>query len=108
MSEKQNSREEIRRAIGTMRKEMQKVTKDLAAATQEIVQSTEKVVRNYSPKVAATLDETMKDTSQAFRKAMSSLDNQTKGQQVKFLRSYKSFLSKQVDLVEKRLKKIAQ
>jgi hypothetical protein len=106
MSKKQDSREEIRRAIGTMRKEMQKVTKDLASATQEIVQSTQKVVRDYSPKVAATLDETMKDTSQALRRAMSNIDNQTKGQQVKLLQSYKSFLYKQADIIEKRLNKL--
>jgi len=106
MSKKQDSREEIRHAIGAMRKELQKVTKDLASATQEIVHSTEKVVRDYSPKVAATLDDTMRDTSLAFRKAMSNIDNQTKRQQVKLLQSYKSFLYKQADIIEKRLNKL--
>jgi len=106
MSKKQDSREEIRHAIGAMRKELQKVTKDLASATQEIVHSTEKVVRDYSPKVAATLDDTMRDTSLAFRKAMSNIDNQTRGQQVKLLQSYKSFLYKQADIIEKRLNKL--
>src|SRR6058998_1804238 len=108
MSGSQGSKDQIREALRTMKKEVEKITKDVAAATEEVVESTRKAVREYSPKVAATLDETVKDTSAPFRKAMVSISSQTRPQQVKFLKGYMSLLSKQSDLVERRLKKLTK
>lgn len=101
-------RREVQDALKTMRKEIEKVRKDLVTATKGWKRSTEKFVQDMSPKVQATLDETMEKTALAFRQAMSTIDKQTRGQQVALLRGYKTFLSKQVDMIEKRLKKIVK
>ncbi len=106
MSSNQAPKDEMREMLRTMRKEVQKITKDLTKATQTVVGASKKTYRDVSPKVASTVDDTMKETSIAFHRAMAGVDKQTKQQQVRFLRSYKSFLSKQVDLIEKRLRKI--
>ncbi len=106
MSKSQDSKEEVRDLLRTVRNEVQKITKELATATQGVVESTEKAVREISPKVSATLDETIKDASVSFHRAMGNIDKQTKTQQVKLLRSYKSFLSKQADAIDKRLRKL--
>ncbi len=108
MSNRQDSKDEIRDLLRSVRKEVQKISKDLAAGTQGVIESTERAVRDVSPKVASTLDEAMKETSTSFHRAMGSIDKQTRTQQVKLLRNYKSFLSKQIDLVEQRLKKVAE
>lgn len=112
MSKKEDFRDEMRRevreALKTMRKEIEKVRKDLATATKSWRQSTGRFVKDMSPKVQATLDETMEKTALAFRQAMGTIDKQTRGQQVALLRGYKTFLSKQVDAIEKRLKEIAK
>ena len=101
-------RRELKEALQTMRKEIEKVRKDLTTATRTWVQSTEKLVQDVSPKVTATLGDTMEKTAAGFRQAMSSVDKQTKAQQVALLRSYKAFLSKQVDMIEKRLKELTK
>ena len=108
MSDKPDSKEEVREIIRTMRKEVQKITRELATATQAAVDSSRKAVHEVSPKVTATVDETIRETSAAFRRAMAAADKQTKGQQASLLRTYKSLLLKQVDFIEKRLRKIAQ
>ena len=70
--------------------------------------STEKFAQDVAPKVSATLDETMEKTSETFKRTMSAIDRQTRQQQVRLLRAYKSFLSTQIDAIEKRLKKLKQ
>jgi len=84
------------------------VSKDIASTTEKWVKETEKMVKETSPKVAATIDETMEKTAAAIKRTISSIDRETKPQQVKLLRSYKSFLSKQVDLIEKRLNELTK
>jgi len=108
MSKNQDSKEEIRDLLRTVREEVRKITRDLATATQGVVESTEKAVRDVKPKVAATIDQTMKETSDAFHQAMAHVDKQTKSQQVKLLRSYKSVLSKQAEIIENRLRKLSE
>jgi hypothetical protein len=39
---------------------------------------------------------------------MNAIDAETKTQQIKLLRAYKSFLSKQVDVIEKRLERLKE
>ncbi len=108
MSKNQDSKEEIRDLLRTVREEVRKITRDLATATQGVVESTEKAVRDVSPKVAATLDEAMKEASESFHRAMGNIDKQTRTQQVKLLRSYKSVLLKQAEIIENRLRKLSE
>ncbi len=108
MSTSKEPREEIRDLLRSVRREVQRFSKDLATAAQRAVDSTEKAVRDVSPRVTATLDESMKDASESFHRVMGSIDSQTRTQQVKVLRTYKLFLSKQADAIEKRLKKLSE
>jgi chaperonin cofactor prefoldin len=83
-----------------MRKDLQQLSKDLFVASKTLKTSTEKFVQDTGPKVSAGLEETV----ETFRRTMTTIDKQTKPQQAKLLRSYKKFLTKQVDFIEKRLK----
>ena len=89
-----------------MRREIELLRKDLTTAGKAWKDSTEKFVTDISPKVSTTLDETMDRTSEALKRTMATIDKQTQPQQVKLLRAYKTLLSKQVDLIEKRLKRM--
>ncbi len=104
MSEKKNMRDEVRReakeALEAMRKDLQQLSKDLVVASKTLKNSTEKFVQDTGPKVSAGLEETM----ETFRRTMTTIDKQTKPQQAKLLRTYKKFLTKQVDFIERRLK----
>ena len=112
MSSKQDLRKEVRRdieeAVKRIRRDIDHLGRDLTTAGRNWRYSTEKFVQDVSPKVSSTLDETMEKTSETFKRTMSTIDKQTRQQQVKLLRAYRSFLSRQVDLIEKRLKKIRQ
>jgi len=106
MSEKKNMRDEVRReakeALEAMRKDLQQLSKDLVVASKTLKTSTEKFVQDTGPKVSAGLEETV----ETFRRTMTTIDRQTKPQQAKLLRTYKKFLTKQVDFIEKCLKRI--
>lgn len=112
MSKKNDSKEEFRKelrdALGNVRREARKVSKDVATATKTWVKTTSKAVQNVTPKVSAAIDETMEQTSVAFRKTMTSLGKETKQVQVSFLRSYKTVLEKQMGFIEKKLQKLAK
>ena len=105
MSEKKSMRDEVRReareALEAMRKDLQQLSKDLVVASKTLKASTEKFVGDAGPKVSAGLEETM----ETFRRTMTSIDKETKPQQLKLLRAYKKFLTRQVDFIEKRLKR---
>jgi len=104
MSEKKSMRDEVRReakeALEAMRKDLQQLSKDLVVATKTLKTSTEKFVQDTGPKVSAGLEETV----ETFRRTMTTIDKQAKPQQAKLLRTYKKFLTKQVDFIERRLK----
>ena len=104
MSEEKNMRYEVRReareALEAMRKDLEQLSRDLVVASKTLKTSTEKFVQDTGPKLSAGLEETV----ETFRRTMNTIDKQTKPQQAKLLRSYKKFLTKQVDFIEKRLK----
>ena len=112
MSKKNDLREEVRRelreALETIRIEVETVRKDLAAATRTWMKTSGRIVQDVTPKVSATIDETLEQTSQAFRKAMASLGRETRQFQVSFLRNYKLVLAKQTEFIEKRLKELTK
>jgi hypothetical protein len=87
---------------------MDHARRDLTSASKTWVDSTSKFVQDTGPKVSATIDETLEKTSETFKRTMTAIDTETKTQQVKLLRAYKSFLSKQVDVIEKRLKSLKE
>ncbi len=105
---KSESRRDVRNTVNKIREDLTHASKDLASAGKTWAESTTKFVREVSPKVATTIDESLAKASETFNKTMSQIDSQTKPQQVKLLTSYRSFLSKQVDMIEKRLKKIKE
>jgi hypothetical protein len=99
-------RRDIKIALERIRRDMDHARRDLASASKTMVDSTSKFVQEKAPKVSATIDETLEKTSETFKRTMNSIDAETKNQQVKLLRAYRSFLSKQVDVIEKRLKNL--
>ena len=109
MSSENGSQEPRRDARTTVEKIKQDIThasKNLASASKTLVGSTSKLVQEVSPKVSTTIDESLERASETFKRTMTTIDKQTKPQQVKLLQAYRLFLSKQVDAVEKRLKKL--
>ena len=111
MSTKKGSehvRQDIKIALERIRRDMEHARRDLASASKNMVDTTSKFVQHNAPKVSATIDETLEKTSESFKRTMNSIDSETKTQQVKLLRAYKSFLSKQVDVIEKRLNRVKE
>ena len=100
MSGKKTIRDEAKEAFEAMRKDLQQLSKDLVAASKTVKSSTEKFAQDTGPKLSAGFDESVK----TFRKTMSTIEKQTKPQQVKLLRGYQKFLTKQSDYIEKKLK----
>ena len=101
-------RRDIKIALERIRRDMDHARRDLASASKNWVDTTSKFVKHNAPKVSSTIDETLEKTSETFKRTMHSIDSETKPQQVKLLRAYKSFLSKQVDVIEKRLNRIKE
>jgi hypothetical protein len=81
-------------------------SKDLASAGRTWAKSTTKFVEDVTPKVSATVDDGFEKASKTFTRTMRNINTQTKPQQARLLKAYRSFLSKQVELIEKRLKKL--
>lgn len=108
VNESQEPKRDIKATVDKIRRDLSHASKDIASASKTWVESTSKFVQETSPKVAATIDESLERASQTFKNTMKTIDSQTKPQQVKFLQAYKSFLSKQVDMIENRLKKLRQ
>ncbi|HLC10619.1 MAG TPA: DUF5320 domain-containing protein [Candidatus Bathyarchaeia archaeon] len=104
----EHARRDIRAALERIRRDMDHARRDLTSASKAWVDSTSKFVQDKAPKVSATIDETLEKTSETFKRTMNAIDAETKTQQVKLLRAYKSFLSKQVDVIEKRLKNLKE
>lgn len=104
--ESQESRRNIRTAVGKIGRDITHASKDIASASKTWAESTSKFVQDVAPKVTASIDEAVDKTSEAFEKTMTTIGTQTRPQQVKLLKSYRSFLSKQIDLIEKRLEKL--
>ena len=102
--ERDEVRKEIRDALRSLRKEVDRVGKDL----QTIVDSTQKFVETMSPVVSSTIEDSMEKASDAFRRAMSTVDHQTRPQQARILENYKTFLEKQLASVSKRLSDISK
>lgn len=101
-------RRDIKIALERIRRDMDHARRDLASASKNMVDTTSKFVQHNAPKVSATIDETLEKTSETFKRTMNSIDSETKTQQVKLLRAYKSFLSRQVEVIEKRLNRIKE
>jgi ElaB/YqjD/DUF883 family membrane-anchored ribosome-binding protein len=101
-------RRDIKIALERIRRDMDHARRDLASASKTWVESTSKFVQEKAPKVSATIDETLDKTSDTFKRTMNTIDTETKTQQVKLLRAYRSFLSKQVDVIENRLKRLKE
>lgn len=68
--------------------------------------STAKAVQETAPKVSKALDETMTKAGEIFSKTMNIVDKEARETQVDFLRFYRSFLSRQVEFIDRRLKKM--
>src|SRR6266540_3094005 len=99
---KPESNRDIRATVDKIRRDLSHASKDIRSAGKTWAASTSKFVQDVSPKVAATIDESLERASQTFKHTMTTIDAQTKPQQVKLLQAYRSFLSKQVDAIEKR------
>ncbi|HEX9196506.1 MAG TPA: hypothetical protein VF906_01805 [Candidatus Bathyarchaeia archaeon] len=107
-SASQEARRDIKAALERVRRDIDHARRDLASASKNWVDSTNKFVQDVSPKVSHTIDDTLEKASETFKRTMSGIDTQTKPQQVKLLRAYRSFLSRQIDLIEKRLEKLKE
>ena len=91
-----------------MRRELEKLRKDFTTTIRTWARASSKVVQDVTPKVSATIDETVEQTTAAFRKTMSAVGKETKQFQVSFLTSYKTVLAKQMELIEKRIKELSK
>ena len=99
-------RRDIRKAAKLVRNEIRTMGKDLMSNAETWSKSTRKIVEENAPKVSAALDDTMNRTNDLFSKAMNIVEKQTRETQIDLLQGYKNFLARQVDLIDRRLKKM--
>ena len=99
-------RKDIKEAAEMVRREVRGLSKDLLTGTKAWKNSTQKFIEDTAPKVTAALDEAMTKASEVFTKTMNVIDKETRGTQAELLRSYKKFLSAQVEFIDRRLRKI--
>jgi hypothetical protein len=107
-NETSRSNRDVKTTVSKIRRDLSHASKDIASAGKTWVESTSKFVQETSPKVAATIDDSLERAADTFKRTMTTIDTQTKPQQVKLLQAYRTFLSKQVDMIEKRLKKLKE
>ena len=100
------TRRDVRTTVEKIRRDIAHASKDLASASKSFAESTSKFVQETAPKVSASIDESLDRAAETFTRTMTHIDSQTKPQQVKLLKAYRIFLSKQVDMIEKRLEKL--
>lgn len=105
---KSEPRRDVKTTVEKIRRDITHASKDIASTGRTLVESTTKFVQDVSPKVSATIDESLERASETFKRTMTTIDTQTKPQQVKLLQAYRTFLSRQVDAIEKRLKKLRE
>ncbi|MGA2875024.1 MAG: hypothetical protein ABSE82_05710 [Nitrososphaerales archaeon] len=93
----------------------QKVRKSVNASiksTEEFIESTkeslQKELSKRGPKIQHDLDKSFEDAGRGLSNALSSIEKKTNQEQVDLLKTYKSFLKKQVAFVDDRVKKIAK
>lgn len=63
-------------------------------------------VRKQAPELSAALDKSLKEAAKSFSDTLSTIDKGSGKQQKALLQSYKSFLKKQGEMIDKRLKEL--
>lgn len=98
-------RRDIKQAARVVRREMGTFKNDLLTGGDSWKKSAQKAVQESGPRVSKAIDELIARAEEAFNKTMAIVDRQTHDTQIDLLQSYRSFLSRQVELVDRRLKK---
>lgn len=99
-------RRDIKQAANIVRREMRTFKKDLLTGSEGWKKSAQKAVQESAPKVSKALDELITKAEEIFNKTMATVDKQAHDRQVDLLHAYRSFLDRQIELVDQRLKKI--
>src|SRR2546428_14145728 len=102
--EREEVRKEIRDALRSLRKEAERIGKDL----QTVVDYTQKFLETKTPVVASTIEDSLEKASEAFKRAMNTVEQKSRPQQMRILEKYKVFLETQVTRVEKSLPDITK
>lgn len=90
--------------------EVKQKAKETLKSVREMLAKSEKAVHQQlektTPKVVNTLDASFEKASRGMSETLSTIDRKTRKEQIELLKAYRSFLQKQVDLIDGRLKAI--
>ena len=86
-------------------KETVRSVRELLIALKKVTQ--EQLTRT-APKVAHTLDKSFDRTSQGLSDTLKLISKKTRKEQLELLKAYRSFLQKQTELVESRIKTLEE
>ncbi len=89
------------REVGERAKETVKSVRELLRAVKNAVHDQ---LRRGAPTVVNALDRSFETTSKTLLETLRVIDKKTNKEQTELLRAYQSFLQKQVELIEGRLK----
>lgn len=103
---KKGIRRDIEQAARVVRDEMRTFQKDFLTGGKSWKTSTEKIVRETGPAMSAAIDDAMNRTSELFSKTMTIVEKQTHDTQIDLLKAYKGLLSRQINMVDRRLKQM--
>lgn len=84
---------------------MRTFKKDLLTGGESWKKTAQKAVQESGPKVSKALDELIAKADEVFNRTMVTVDKQAQDTQISLLHVYRSFLERQVEMVDQRLKK---
>lgn len=73
---------------------------------ESVTKATRAEIRKTAPKLSTTLDKSFQKAAGGLSDVLSTIEKGSSAQQKELLKTYKSFLQKQADLIDGRLKKL--
>jgi paraquat-inducible protein B len=89
-----------------VKKKLRTTIKSIADLMDTLVKAAQGELSAKVPKVMHTLDSSFEQASKALADAFSTIDKKTSKEQVELYRAYKGFLSKQIELLERRINEL--
>lgn len=73
---------------------------------ESVTKATRAEIHKTAPNLSTTLDKSFQEAARGLSDVLSTIEKGTNKQQKELLKSYKSFLQKQAELIDGRLKKL--
>jgi signal transduction protein with GAF and PtsI domain len=90
-----------------VKEKLKTTVKSVKELMEVVVKATHAEITSKSPKLVHTLDSSIDKASGAFTDALRTIDKRTLKEQRTLLEAYKTFLNKQIELLDRKLEDIS-